>query len=90
MTPSTTSRSAISLRNPVFLRFLVVSAAFIAGMAALLFNHVTSSWVWIGYIAVWWWAENKAAHSIRLGWKGWAVFFAVLIAVDLTVIWLAS
>ena len=76
------------LANPLFRRFLGVNALFITGMAILLALHWYDIWLWAVYISVWSWAEMKAAHGLALGILGWTVFAAVIITIDLLVIYL--
>lgn len=79
-------RSDLSFQNPVFVRFVLVSLLFTAGMAGLLIAQVTNWWVWGLYITVWTYAEHWFAHGLKLGWLGWTVFFAILAAVDFSIL----
>lgn len=85
-----TQQSKPSLKNPVFVKFLIVNAVFIFGMAIILVMKWHNVWLWIAYISIWWWAEVKASQGLELGWKGWAIFFVIITLIDLLVISLTT
>ncbi len=62
--------------------FLIANAIFMAACVWLIV--LQPGWmVWAGFIAAWCLADFWFAKDIELAWWHWALFFAVLIAIDL-------
>lgn len=69
-----------------WVKFISVMIIFIIGMIVLMIKEVHNVWIWVGYIAVWTWAEMKIAKNIHLKWWVWFLIIAGLSLIDLFII----
>ena len=67
-------------------KFLVVMIVFLIGMIIMLLNKIENTWIWIGYISVWWWAEAKIARNLRIKLWVWVFILALILVIDALVI----
>ncbi|NER14879.1 hypothetical protein GWK08_15590 [Leptobacterium flavescens] len=68
------------------IKFLAVMIVFLIGMVIMLINKIDNTWLWIGYITVWWWAELVIAKNFHLKLWGWVLILAVILIIDALVI----
>ncbi len=68
------------------IKFASVMIVFLIGMVIMLINKIENTWVWVGYIAVWWWVEMKVAKDFHLKPWAWAIILAIILIIDMLVI----
>jgi len=68
------------------IKFVLVMMVFIAGMIAMMINHITQVWIWTVYIIVWTYTEMYVAKGFHLKWWHWALIIIGLSVLDLIII----
>lgn len=66
--------------------FVGVMVLFIIGMVFLLVNKVHNTWIWLGYILLWTWAEMSIAKNIHLKWWAWGIIIVGLCLLDIIIL----
>ena len=51
-----------------WIKFITVMVIFMIGMIFMIIYKIQNTWLWIGYVTVWTWAEMKIAKNIHLKW----------------------
>lgn len=69
------------------IKFTAVMVVFLIGMIIMLINKIDNTWIWIGYIAVWWWVEMIVAKNFHLKLWVWAIILTIILIIDLLVIY---
>ncbi len=59
---------------------------FLIGMIIMLLNKIENTWIWIGYISVWWWAEAKIAKNLHIKLWVWVLILTLILVMDALVI----
>ncbi|WP_299530066.1 hypothetical protein [Ulvibacterium sp.] len=67
-------------------KFSAVMIVFLIGMIIMLLHKIENTWIWIGYISIWWWAEVKIAKNFHLRLWVWVLILALILAIDALVI----
>ncbi|WP_420401347.1 hypothetical protein [Flagellimonas sp.] len=67
-------------------KFLAVMIVFLIGMIIMIVHQVQNTWIWIGYISVWWWAEVIVAKNFHVKLWVWVLILALILTIDVLVI----
>ena len=67
-------------------KFLIVMIVFLIGLIIMLLNKIENTWIWIGYISVWWWAEAKIGRNLHIKLWVWVLILALILVIDALVI----
>ncbi|MEO1011595.1 MAG: hypothetical protein AAFX53_09845 [Bacteroidota bacterium] len=68
------------------LKFSAVMIVFLIGMLIMLFHRVENTWIWIGYISVWWWVEARIVKNIHIRLWVWVLILALILLIDALVV----
>ena len=67
-------------------KFSAVMIVFLIGMIIMLLNKIENTWIWIGYISIWWWAEVKIARNLHIKLWVWVLILALILTIDALII----
>ncbi|BFP41418.1 hypothetical protein FGF1_22630 [Flavobacteriaceae bacterium GF1] len=67
-------------------KFSVVMIVFLMGMIIMLLHKIENTWIWIGYISVWWWAEVRIAKNLDIRLWVWVLLLALILTINALVI----
>ncbi len=59
---------------------------FLMGMIIMLLHKIENTWIWIGYISVWWWAEVRIAKNLDIRLWVWVLLLALILTINALVI----